>query len=123
MFGWSGWLSCNTETIDPVTMSAMVLDKSEVGSTLSAQYRFDGTSTFSGVTLFDDGVHGDVVAEEASCRFGYQLSFEYVGIEFLFSATDDADNVWREVTQLRSTRRDWQLAETHRQERLLVDRH
>ena len=47
---------------DPVTVSATVLDETDVGLTVSAQYRVDGIATFTGVTLFDDGAHGDGAA-------------------------------------------------------------
>ena len=77
---------------DPVTISATVLDESDVGLTVSAQYRVDGTSTFSGVTLFDDGAHGDGAAGDGIFAAQVPAQSDSTVVEFFIEATDEATN-------------------------------
>ena len=77
---------------DPVTVSATVLDESDVGLTVSAQYRVDGTATFISVTLFDDGAHGDGVAGDGVFATQLPAQSDSAVIEFLIEATDESDN-------------------------------
>ena len=77
---------------DPVTISATVLDEADVGLTVSAQYRVDGASAFTSVTLFDDGAHGDGAAGDGVFAAQLPAQADDAVIEFFISATDDANN-------------------------------
>ena len=78
---------------DQVTISATVLDESDVGLAVSAQYRVDGATTFSSITLFDDGTNGDEAAGDGVFAAQLPAQSDNTVVEFFIEATDAADNV------------------------------
>ena len=79
-----------------VQVTAEIIDELKTGITTKVYYRRDGTTTFTAVTLLDDGSHGDGAAGDGV--YGGTLPAQANGtiIEYYFEATDAAGHVRRQ---------------------------
>ena len=73
---------------DPVYVTAQITDDHAAPVTVTANWRLDGGSTFTAVTMADDGLHGDVLAGDGI--YGATLPIQPNGtiIVFHVSASD-----------------------------------
>ena len=77
---------------DPVMVTADIIDELTSGITVMLHYRVDGAPSFSTVTMFDDGAHGDDDANDG--EYGAEIPAHPDGtiIEFYVQATDAGAN-------------------------------
>ncbi|MBN2270758.1 MAG: lamin tail domain-containing protein, partial [Sedimentisphaerales bacterium] len=73
---------------DPVTVPARIIDELATGVTVTLHHRLDGGPTFTMVTMFDDGAHGDGDAGDEV--YGGQIPAQANGriVEFYVTAAD-----------------------------------
>jgi hypothetical protein len=72
-----------------VSVTCRAIDDHPGPLTVEVHYRVDGAASFSTLPMFDDGVHGDALANDAV--FGTSLPLQANGtiVEFYFTAADN----------------------------------
>ncbi len=77
---------------DPVTITARVLDEQTLGVEASLHWRVDGDEVFNTVAMFDDGSHGDGLAEDGVLGAILPPRPQGTVVEFHLTARDSTGN-------------------------------
>ena len=75
------------KSTNAVTISARIIDE-ETNPAVTLQYRVDGTTSFTAVTMFDDGQHGDGLASDGVYGAILPARADKTIVEYYISAAD-----------------------------------
>ncbi len=73
---------------DPVVVTARIVAVPMTGLTITAHYRLDGVASFTTVTMFDDGAHGDALAGDGIYGVSLPAQANDAIVEYYVQATD-----------------------------------
>ncbi|MCX5682964.1 MAG: CotH kinase family protein, partial [Planctomycetota bacterium] len=88
-------------SIDPVTVTASILDELGTSATVKLYWRLDGATTFTASTMLDDGAHGDGLAGDGVYGAVIPAQGDKAIVEFYLQAQDPGGKTrtWPAPTQ------------------------
>ncbi len=78
---------------DPVTITARIVDEQTNGLTVTLHWRLDGAANFNTAVMFDDGAHGDGLANDGIFGVILPAQANTTIVEFYLVARDSENNV------------------------------